>query len=140
MDINQRVQKLLDSSKTTQKDLSSAIGVATSTLNNWLKLGRSIPSEYIIPICEFFKISPNYLLIGEENNEKHSFFNNTISNNNNVEFNGIKHESNINRHDTEMNENTKELVRVFESLPTKEQIRLMNIVYDYEEQYRKSHT
>ena len=48
--------------------------------------------------------------------------------------------SNIHKNDIKLNDNTKELVRIFESLPVKEQIRLMNIVYDYEEQYRKSHT
>ena len=29
-------------------------------------MGRSIPSEYIIPICEFFDISTDYLLTGKE--------------------------------------------------------------------------
>lgn len=37
----------------TQKQLATEIGVAASTVNNWLKLGRSIPAEYIIPISEF---------------------------------------------------------------------------------------
>lgn len=66
MNINQRVQELLNNSKSTQKDLSAYISVATSTLNNWIKLGRSIPSEYIIPICEFFDVSLEYLLTGKE--------------------------------------------------------------------------
>ena len=66
MNINQRVQELIYNSNVSQKALSSAISVPTSTLNNWIKLGRSIPSEYIIPICEFFDISTDYLLTGKE--------------------------------------------------------------------------
>lgn len=67
MNINQRVQGLLNNSKLIQKELSTYISVAPSTLNNWIKLGRSIPSEYIIPICEFFGVSLEYLLTGKEN-------------------------------------------------------------------------
>ena len=59
--LNQYVPKL------TQKELSTYISVAPSTLNNWIQLGRSIPSEYIIPICEFFDVSLEYLLTGKEN-------------------------------------------------------------------------
>lgn len=70
MNINQRVQELLNNSKLTQKELSTYISVAPSTLNNWIKLGRSIPSEYIIPICEFFGVSLEYLLTGKENEFK----------------------------------------------------------------------
>ena len=66
MNINQRVLELLHNSNKSQKALSFAISVPASTLNNWIKLGRSIPSEYIIPICEFFDVSVEYLLTGEE--------------------------------------------------------------------------
>ena len=88
-------------------------------------------------------VTTDFLLKGfEEPNEKISINNQspTITNSNKVEFNEIKHENNIHKNDIKLNDNTKELVRIFESLPVKEQIRLMNIVYDYEEQYRKSHT
>ncbi len=66
MNINNNLLKIMDSKKITQKKLSDAITISTSTLNNWLKLHRSIPSEYIIPICEFLDISPDYLLTGKE--------------------------------------------------------------------------
>ena len=70
MNINQRIQELICNSNVSQKALSSAISVPTSTLNNWIKLGRSIPSEYIIPICEFFDISVDYLLTGKEKSSR----------------------------------------------------------------------
>lgn len=66
MEISQRVQELLSHSKLTQKELSAYISVAPSTLNNWIKLGRSIPAEYIISICEFLNVSSEYLLTGKE--------------------------------------------------------------------------
>lgn len=64
-EINKNIQEMLKEKKLSQKNLSSFIDVSTSTVNNWLKLGRSIPSEYIIPICEFFEISPERLLLGK---------------------------------------------------------------------------
>lgn len=67
MSISQNVKNLLAQKKLTQKDLSVYLGVGSSTVNNWIKLDRSIPSEYIIPICEFIGVSPYYLLAGKEN-------------------------------------------------------------------------
>ena len=64
MTVNERVSSVLKSKKATQRDLAAEIGVSTSTLNNWLKLGRDIPAQYIVPICEFLNTSPAYLLTG----------------------------------------------------------------------------
>ncbi len=66
MTVNERVSDVLKAKKATQRDLAAAISVSTSTLNNWLKLGRDIPAQYIIPICEFFDVSLSYLLTGKE--------------------------------------------------------------------------
>lgn len=66
MTVNEQVSSVLKAHKATQRDLVAAIGVSTSTLNNWLKLGRDIPAQYIIPICEFFDISPSFLLTGQD--------------------------------------------------------------------------
>ena len=68
MTINERIVEALKTGKgTTQKGLAASIGVSTSTVNNWLKLGRSIPAEYIIPISEFLNMSSYYLLTGRAN-------------------------------------------------------------------------
>lgn len=119
MNINQRVQNLLDNSKLTQKELSKYISVASSTLNNWIKLGRSIPSEYIIPICEFFGVTVDYLLTGTET--KHSPVPETKT-------------------EQAMSDTSKELLEVFESLPMRERVKLLSAVYDFQEQYNKNGT
>lgn len=65
MTINERISEILASNKElTQKNMAGFIGVASSTVNNWLKLGRSIPSEFIIPISEYLRIDSHYLLTG----------------------------------------------------------------------------
>lgn len=38
----------------------------------------------------------------------------------------------------DMSDITKEIIKISESLPMKEQVRLLNMIYDFEEQYHKS--
>lgn len=98
MTVNERVSSVLKSKKATQRDLAAEIGVSTSTLNNWLKLGRDIPAQYIVPICEFLNTSPAYLLTGEETKK--------------VPAPGIS-------------ENGREMLELYEKLPEREQLLLI---------------
>ena len=76
--INERITEILYSNKNlTQKHLAESIGVAASTVNNWLKLGRSIPAEFIIPISEFLGVECEFLLTGQISTK--SSFNDTDS-------------------------------------------------------------
>ena len=66
-----RIKETLSENNIQQKSLCSAIGVAPSTFNSWLKLNRSIPAEFVIPICEFLNIDVYWLLTGQAyNNEE----------------------------------------------------------------------
>lgn len=98
MTVNERVSSVLKSKKATQRDLAAEIGVSTSTLNNWLKLGRDIPAQYIVPICEFLNTSPAYLLTGEETKK--------------ATAPGIS-------------ENGREMLELYEKLPEREQLLLI---------------
>lgn len=98
MTVNERVSSVLKSKKATQRDLATEIGVSTSTLNNWLKLGRDIPAQYIVPICEFLKVSSWYLLTGDEIEK--------------APAPGIS-------------ENGREMLELYEKLPEREQILLI---------------
>lgn len=66
MTINERLKDLLKASKHTQLELSEAIQTPKSTVNTWVKLGRDIPAQFIIPICGFLGCSAEYLLTGQE--------------------------------------------------------------------------
>jgi len=65
--ITYRIKETLSNKEIQQKSLCSAIGVAASTFNTWLKFNRSIPAEYLIPICEFLDIDIYWLLTGKTN-------------------------------------------------------------------------
>ena len=66
MTINERIIEILKKKRIQQKDLAISIGVSPSTLNNWLKLNRSIPSEFSIPISEFLNVDIYWLLTGND--------------------------------------------------------------------------
>lgn len=66
MSIINNLLNLLNQSNINQKELCSYLGVGTSTVSNWKTRGSDPPAKYIIPICEFLNVSPEYLLTGEE--------------------------------------------------------------------------
>ncbi len=137
MKISENLVNAIKLRKSTQKELAQNIGVPTSTVNNWIRLDRSIPAEQIIPICEFLRISPYLLLTGSETISPVETVtigsqSPTITNSNNVEVNGVKHTSGTGS----LPETTEELIRIYDQLPIKEKIRLMNLIYDYVEKYQ----
>ena len=70
MDICQNLNNILKERKITQKELCQQISIAESKLSYWLTKSKSIPSEYIIPICNYLNISPFFLLTGQESDSK----------------------------------------------------------------------
>lgn len=67
--VTQKIDLLFRINKSKkQKDLAKKIGISTSTLSTWLSKSRDIPPEHLIPICEFFGISLEWLLT-ESNDE-----------------------------------------------------------------------
>ena len=55
---------------TSQKALAQAVGVKEGTLSVWLKDNKPFPSDYIVPICSYLKVSPTWLLTGVEQEEE----------------------------------------------------------------------
>ena len=127
---------LLSEKGVKPSELCTAIHISDSTFSTWKKRMTDPPAKYILPICEFLNIS-FYQLLGEA--EDAMFTENitirnqspTITNSSNIEVNGIKHQNLVN----ELSDNEQELLRVFNRLPSKAKIRLLNMVYDYEENF-----
>ena len=75
--INDRIVEQINSSNhlLSQKGLAQHLGKAQSTISQWLTQGRAIPSDHIIPICEYLNCSVDWLLTGN-NIQKQDLFNN----------------------------------------------------------------
>ena len=66
MTVGQRIIQILKDRGIQQIELARYLGASQSTVNGWNLKNRNPTSEYIIPICEFLKVTPTYLLTGEE--------------------------------------------------------------------------
>lgn len=67
--INERIIHQLKNNKSlNQKGLAEYLGRGTSTISQWLTQGRDIPSDCIIPICEYLQVSIFWLLTGSDVN------------------------------------------------------------------------
>ncbi len=61
----ERMFELLEQHKYTATELSKYLDITTSTVGSWKIRKSPIPDKYILPICEFLEISPEYLLTGD---------------------------------------------------------------------------
>lgn len=62
-------QRILDTIKRknlNQRTVAIALGIPYSTLNGWRHPDRNPSCDYIIPLCEYLGVTPQYILTGEE--------------------------------------------------------------------------
>ena len=66
MTITERIIEFRDQNGITQAALANALGVTKSTLNYTFINKKDFAAEDILPIAKFLKVSPMWLLTGEE--------------------------------------------------------------------------
>lgn len=66
MTISQRVFYLLGKQGKKQNELAEYTGIPTSTISAWNKRGTNPAADTISTIADFFEVSTDYLLTGEE--------------------------------------------------------------------------
>ena len=66
MTISQKIFKLLELEKLSQKDFSEKTGIPLSTISDWRKKNTNPASDKILIICEVLKVTPYELLSGVE--------------------------------------------------------------------------
>jgi len=64
LSIIERIVNILDEKSIKAAELCKYIGINTSTMTNWKNRNTDPPARYIIPICDFLKVSCDYLLTG----------------------------------------------------------------------------
>lgn len=131
MTITERIFVILAQKGLSQKEFAKKIEVNEKTVSAWKKNNSLPPADKISIISDYLEVSVDYLLTGEEKNEKHSFFNNTISNNNNVEFNSVK-----NGNTTVSNTKYEEIINYLDSLSLRNRRRAeLEIIEFLEDKY-----
>lgn len=62
--IIERLLEILEKNSIKPIDLCHYLKINTSTMTNWKNRNTDPPAKYIVPICDFLKITPKYLLTG----------------------------------------------------------------------------
>ena len=66
MRLGLRVIELLNEKGLKQADLATYLKTKPSTISGWKLENRNPSAEMILPICEFFSITPTFLLTGKD--------------------------------------------------------------------------
>ncbi len=66
MTVGQRVLYLIEKQGRKRSDLANHLGTSNSTINGWKEENRSPSATYILPICEFLGVTPEFLLSGKD--------------------------------------------------------------------------
>lgn len=126
-------------------------GGTKGIIGGW-KRGTSPNSDIVMKIAIKLNVSTDELLFGEERCNNTNISNSAVVGNNSNGTVTINNNSTITETKTKpdiqsivqpkqnISDITKEIIKVSESLPMKEQVRLLSMIYNFEEQYRKSNT
>ena len=76
--IVQRILRLLDAKKASQKDLTTYLGVSDTVFTSWKFKDGTSYMDYIGEIASFFNVTPTYLINGEECREEISMVENNL--------------------------------------------------------------
>lgn len=117
------------------------------SLTGWRK-GASPNSNIVVALATRLNVSTDYLLLGKEHSDttiSHSTVeavgnhsSGTVTITNAVPSKKKSEDENLCSPELAISENAKELLEVFESLPKREQIKLLSMVFEFEEKYRTS--
>ena len=127
MTINERMFALLSERRVSQKQFASSVGLNPRNVSSWQTRGTDPPANVICKIAEFFGVSVEWLLSGEEH--PHSSY----VNNGSVSGNLGPHTGTIivrNGGERVLSEECSELVRVYESLDVRQRIQLLKCAFE----------
>lgn len=115
MSINERISERLRILGITKKAAAERIGVPYTTFSGYIKLGRDIPAQHIIPLSEMLECSVLYLLTGKDDpivNDGGSSPMDTVTVTQETEKAPIPG----------ISENGREMLELYEQLPEREQL------------------
>ncbi len=134
MSINERLFSILEERHISQKDFASAIGTNSRNISSWRTRGSDPPAELICKIADFFGVSVEWLLTGEEKNRS-SFVNNGSLSGNLGPNSGTVYV--VNGGERILSDECAELVRVYEALEIRDRIKLLDFAFKIADENRK---
>ena len=143
----EQLRKACKSNHTSVTAVLKRIGLGTANGTYW-KNGSAPSSDTVVQLAELLNVSTDYLLLGKDDLNGNNISNSTIGalgNNSSGTVNPIPKEEKSENEEIYMTEQyvsdiTKEIIKISESLPMRERVKLLGVIYDFEENYHNSNT
>ena len=129
-----RLKGLRKAQKRSQKELAEAIGVSPNNINSWKSRGTDPPASLIMSIAQFFGISVESLLTGEDFPVSNLIEGNVTGS---AVVQGSHHSNAVITNDSNaLSKEEEELLRLFKSLDVKRRIKILNLAFALEEELK----
>lgn len=126
MTINERLFGLLEERHISQKDFAEAVGVNSRNVSSWRTRGSDPPADLICKIADFFGVSVEWLLSGDNRSRSPIVNNGSVSGNVGPNSGTVYV---VNGGERVLSAECAELVRVYESLDVRDRIRLLDSAF-----------
>lgn len=112
-------------------------GGALGSISGWKK-GVMPNSNIVVALAIRLNVSTDYLLLGKEHSNTSNISNSIIDYSHETINTSLTSKTEVDNKTQTISETSKEMLEVFEKLPTRERVKLLNIIYNYEEEYEKN--
>lgn len=124
----QKVKQLRKERKLTQQQLADKLFIEQTTVSSWER-GKAFPdTSRLQEIADFFGVGVDELL-GRE-----TLVQNNITTNNGVAIGQAREGVTINTNELKLSAQEQDLIRIYNSIDCKQQIKLMQFAYELEEE------
>ena len=115
--------------------MSKDTGISDQLIGYWKK-GEKLPSaENLMIISNYFGVSIDYLLTGENRKESNISQSAITTGDHSTSTVNIGSQE---THSQQEDETVQEITRILNGLPLKERTKLLSMIYDFEENYQKN--
>ena len=135
MQLAQILNNLMESKSISAYKMSKDTGISDRLIGYWKK-GEKLPSaENLMIISNYFGVSIDYLLTGENRKESNISQSAITTGDHSTSTVNIRSQE---THSPQEDEIVQEITRILNGLPLKERTKLLSMIYDFEEDYQKN--
>lgn len=135
MQLTQILNNLMESKSISAYKMSKDTGISDRLIGYWKK-GEKLPSaENLMIISNYFGVSIDYLLTGENRKESNISQSAITTGDHSTSTVNIRSQE---THSQQEDETVQEITRILNGLPLKERTKLLSMIYDFEEDYQKN--
>jgi len=135
MQLTQILNNLMESKSISAYKMSKDTGISDRLIGYWKKSEKLPSAENLMIISNYFGVSIDYLLTGENRKESNISQSAITTGDHSTSTVNIGSQE---THSQQEDETVQEITRILNGLPLKERTKLLSMIYDFEENYQKN--